>query len=158
MTASIVTTESAGSAPCCSTWYGNHSGAASSRSATHMVYFIGVPRVVDSVPPSFAPPQFCSTSLTARPMQPLARWPDPSAPMPELTPAAVRTGPDTIEHGVAPIVVAETPWALNSGSKRHSTAASTVVSCLGSHPAITALIATYTVQSNRAKERGRAGA
>ena len=49
-TASMLTPESAGLAPHWSAWYGVHNGAASSASATHMVNFMGVPRVVDSVP------------------------------------------------------------------------------------------------------------
>ena len=50
--------------------------ARSSHSAKHMLYFIGVPSVVLSVMPSLAPPTFCMISLTARPMQALARRPE----------------------------------------------------------------------------------
>ena len=114
-----------------------------------MLSFIGVPIVVLSVPPNFAPPTFCRTSLTARPMQRLARResPEPSAPCDESRPASCRIGPLTITQGVAPMVVACTPCRLNGSSSMASTAASTTRRCDGSQPAITAFAATLpTVQ------------
>ena len=111
------------------------------------VYFIGLPIVVDSVPPSLLPPTFCITSLRVRPMQAFARWPEPKQPCLTLISACSQAAPDTTTHGVAPIVVAEMPCRLNLLSTKHSHAATTTAKCFGAHPAITALIAHFSTVS-----------
>ena len=61
-----------------------------------------------------------------------------------------RTGPLTITTGPTGMVVASTPWALNSSVHAASTAASTTGRYSGRQPASTALIATFsTVHSTR---------
>ena len=82
-------------------------------------------RVVASVLPILAPPTFCSTSLSARPTDALARKPLPSAPCAWLKPSATRPGPLITTTGVAPIVVAWTPWRLYSCESIDSMAAMT---------------------------------
>src|SRR4029453_2356611 len=53
-------------------------------------------------------------------------------------------GPFTITTGPTGIVVASTPWMLNSSGQTASTAASTAGRYSGRQPAITALIATFS--------------
>ena len=55
-----------------------------------------------------------------------------------------RIGPFTITTGPTGIVVASTPWMLNSSVQIASTAASTTGRYSGKQPAITALIATFS--------------
>ena len=53
-------------------------------------------------------------------------------------------GPFTMTAGAAPPVVAWTPAMLKSGCMAAFTAATTTGKCSGLHPAITALIATFS--------------
>ena len=80
----------------------------------------------------------------------LARLPCPSTLTPEFMPTARVPGPLQISTGPTGMVVASTPWMLNSSVHTASTAAITHGRCSGRHPAITALTATFsTVTSTR---------
>ena len=80
----------------------------------------------------------------------LARLPCPSTFTPEFMPMARRIGPFTITTGPTGMVVASTPWMLNSSVHAASTQASTTGRYSGLQPAITALMATFsTVTSTR---------
>ena len=105
---------------------------------------MGVPRVERSVPPGFAPPTLRMTRRTARPMAALARFPWPSAPRRMFMPMWWRMGPFTTIAGAAPIVVAQTPWALNSSLTQASMAVMTTGRYSGLQPAMTALMATFS--------------
>ena len=96
------------------------------------------------MPPAAAPPMFCHTSRTARPMVALARHPGPKTPAPELTSSAARTGPLRIRSGATASVVPETPTSAKAGSQIASTAAMTAGMYSGRQPAMTALIATFS--------------
>ena len=74
----------------------------------------------------------------------LARLPWPRALMPEFIPMARATGPLTTRTGPTNQVVASTPCMLNSSVHTASTAASTTGRYSGRHPAMTALIATFS--------------
>ncbi len=76
--------------------------------------------------------------------------PWPSTFPPEFIPIALRIGPFTISTGPTGIVVASTPWMLNSSVHAASSAARITGMYSGFAPAITALIATFsTVHSTR---------
>ncbi len=109
-----------------------------------MVYFIGLPRTDRSTPPVVAPPTLRMISRSARPMVALARFPAPKAPKPPFSPILSTIGPFTTMTVAAPIVVAVTPWTLNSSVQTASTAAITTGRYSGLHPAITALIAIFS--------------
>ena len=98
-----------------------------------------------SVPPGFAPPTFRSTSISARPIVAFARFPCPSTPRPMFIPMRCRIGPFTTSTGAAPIVVAMMPCALNVSVHTASTAAMTTGRYSGRHPAITVLIAIFSM-------------
>ena len=74
----------------------------------------------------------------------LARLPWPRALIPEFIPMARATGPLTTRTGPTNQVVASTPCMLNSSVHTASTAASTTGRYSGRHPAMTALIATFS--------------
>ena len=111
----------------------------------HMVNFIGLPSVERSVPPGFAPPRLRIASRTARPMVALARLPWPSAPSFMFIPMRSRIGPLMTSTGLAPMVVAITPWMLYSSVRMASTAAMITGMYSGLHPAITELIASFSI-------------
>src|SRR6516165_7643542 len=73
-----------------------------------------------------------------------ARLPWPRTLTPEFIPMARRIGPLTTITGPTDQVVASTPWMLNWSVQAASTAASTTGRYSGRHPAITALIATFS--------------
>ena len=80
----------------------------------------------------------------------LARLPWPSALPPLFIPMAAGPGPLATMTGPTGMVVASTPCMLNSSLQTASTAASTQGRYSGRHPAITALMATFsTVTSIR---------
>ena len=76
--------------------------------------------------------------------------PWPSTLPPEFMPMALRIGPLTMITGPTGIVVASTPWMLNSSVHAASSAARITGMYSGFAPAITALTATFsTVHSTR---------
>ena len=110
----------------------------------------GFPSVARSMPPGRPPPTLRITSCSARPMVLLARLPCPNTLPPLFIARCRRTGPFTTITGPTGIVVARTPWTLNSSVQAASTDASTTGRYSGLHPAITALIAIFsTVHSTR---------
>ena len=74
----------------------------------------------------------------------LARLPCPKALIPEFIPMARLTGPLTTMTGPTNQVVASTPCMLNSSVHTASTALKTTGRYSGRHPAMTALIATFS--------------
>ena len=110
--------------------------------------------VARSTSPGRPPPTLRITSCRARPMVALARLPCPKALIPEFIPMARPTGPLTTRTGPTNQVVASTPCMLNSSVHTASTAARTTGRYSGRHPAMTALIATFsTVTGARLGER-----
>ena len=80
----------------------------------------------------------------------LARLPWPNALSPLFIPMRPTAGPFTTSTGPTLMVVASTPCMLNSSVQAASSAAITTGRCSGSHPAITALTATFsTMHSTR---------
>ena len=77
-------------------------------------------------------------------MELAARLPWPSAPKRMFMSSSWRMGPLTIITGDAPIVVAITPWMLNSLLQTACSAAITTGRCSGLQPAKTALMATFS--------------
>ena len=91
-----------------------------------------------------------TTNCTARPMVRLARLPWPMALPPAFMPMALVPGPLQMMTGPTGMVVASTPWMLNSSVQMASTAAITQGRYSGLQPAITALMAIFsTVTSTR---------
>ena len=125
-------------------------GEPSSSSAKQKLTLPGLPCAARSTPPGRPPPTLRTTSCTARPMVRLARLPWPSTLTPLFMPIARVPGPLQMMTGPTGIVVASTPWMLNSSLQTASTAAITHGRYSGLQPAITALIATFsTVTSTR---------
>ena len=110
----------------------------------------GLPWAARSTPPGRPPPTLRTTSCTARPIVRLARLPCPRALPPPFIPIAWVPGPLAMITGPTGIVVASTPWMLNSSVQIASTAVSTHGRYSGRQPAITAAMATFsTVTSTR---------
>ena len=122
---------------------GSH-GLRSSFSAMQKVYLAGWARVDLSVCPGIAPPILRITKRRARPMVALARYPLPNTPASEFTFNCFAMGPLTTMRGAAPPVVDWMPPKLYSVWQTALTAASTTGKCSGLHPAITALMATFS--------------
>ena len=116
----------------------------SSHSPKHMVNFMGLPSVERSVPPGSAPPMLRTANRTARPMVAFALDPWPSADIRTFSPIRSRMGPLMIMTGDAPMVVANTPWQLNSSVHMASIAAITTGKYSGRHPARTAFTAIFS--------------
>ena len=138
-----VTTESNGSKPA-STEHAGH-GDWSTSSVRHIVNLPPCPSSAMSETPGRAPPMFSRHSRTARPIDALARWPGPSAPKPPAIPHASASGPLTTTSGVVECVVL---WASNrsySGRSSARSVAMTIGMWSGSQPAITVLIATFSM-------------
>ena len=77
----------------------------------------------------------------------LARFPCPSALSPEFMPMRFAMGPLTMITGLEKQVLQVTPCRVNPGSRAASRAVSTTGMYSGRHPAMTALMATFsTVQ------------
>ena len=103
-----------------------------------------LPWVARSTSPGRPPPTLRMTSCSARPIVELARLPWPSALPPEFIPISLVPGPLQTITGPTGIVVASSPWMLNSSLHAASTAVSTHGRYSGLQPAITAAIATFS--------------
>ena len=92
-----------------------------------------------------------STRRMARPTVALARrsGPGPKMLWPLAKASWLRTGPLTSTRGADPPVLAELPWRLYSVGTMASTAAMTTGMYSGRHPAMTALMATFSAVITR---------
>ncbi|OYU18701.1 MAG: hypothetical protein CFE34_09050 [Rhodobacteraceae bacterium PARR1] len=97
-----------------------------------------------SVRPGTPPPMFVSTSRRARPMVAFALVPWPNTLVPLFRPIACRIGPWTNTTGATGWVVAWIAARLNAGLAMPLSAASSTGMYAGRHPAITALMATFS--------------
>src|SRR5437773_10509512 len=95
--------------------------------------------------PGRAPPRLAQISRRARPMVALARVPGPRAPAAQLSWIAARAGPLTMKIGATASVVPEMPTRSNASSHIARTAATTTGMYSGRQPAITALIAIFSI-------------
>ena len=86
----------------------------------------GLPCAARSTPPGTPPPTLRTTSCTARPIVRLARLPWPSTLPAPFIPIALVPGPLQMITGPTGIVVASTPWMLNSSLQ--------IASTIGDHP------------------------
>ena len=126
-----------------STCSGVH-GVRSSSSPKQKVYRSGRLSTAFATGPGVAPPKVCIISRSERPIVALACVPGPKQPMPQLTPTSRRMGPLIMTTGADGFVVVATPFMLNGSSRTASTIASTMGKYSGLHPAITALMATFS--------------
>src|SRR5689334_24640318 len=110
-----------------------------------MVYLPGQPKVERSVSPGYPPPTVIRIRRIVRPMVALARNPGPNTPESQLTLSSCRTGPFSNSAGPTYPVVAWTPYRLKRGSQIASTAAMITGRYSGRHPAITALMAIFSI-------------
>src|SRR2546427_540308 len=95
--------------------------------------------------PGRAPPRLAQISGRARPMVALARVPGPRAPAAQLSSIVTRAGPLTMKMGATASVVPEIPTRSNASSHIARTAATTTGMYSGRQPAITALIAIFSI-------------
>src|SRR5229473_3546140 len=115
----------------------------------------GWPWVAMSVSPATSPPILRSTSWTARPMVAFARQPPPNRLPPELISSSSAIGPLTMSSGVVVLVAVWMPCSWQAGSSRASIAVSTTGKYSGRQPAMTALIAIFSIVALR--QRGGIG-
>ena len=134
---------SSGSSPN-STWRGSQ-GLRASFSAKQKEYRPGMARVALSISPMIKPATLRTNRRSARPIVALARYPGPKQPESPLMPSCSAMGPLTITTGAAPPVVAWHPARLNGVCKAALTQATTTGKYSGRQPAITALIATFSM-------------
>src|SRR3989454_12558884 len=95
--------------------------------------------------PGRAPPRLAQISGRARPMVGLARVPGRRAPAAQLSSIVTRAGPLTMKMGATASVVPEIPTRSNASSHIARTAATTTGMYSGRQPAITALIAIFSI-------------
>ena len=91
-----------------------------------------------------APPRLVMISRRARPIVALARQPEPNTPVAQLMSSCCRTGPLTMNNGVAVCVVPCTPCRLTCSAHIACTPATTTGRYSGLQPAITALMAIFS--------------
>ena len=115
----------------------------------HHVYLPGCPSVALSSTPGTAPVTLMMTSRIARPIVAFALCPGPNTLTDEFIARSFAIGPFTTASTAAPIVLTVIACRLNCGSTSASTAASTTGKYSGRHPAITALIATFSAVITR---------
>src|SRR5262250_421929 len=96
------------------------------------------------IAPGAAPPMFCHTRRTARPIVALARQPGPKTPALQLTSRAARTGPLSTRRRATASVVPDTPTRAKAWSQIASTPAITAGRYSARHPAMTALTAIFS--------------
>ena len=105
----------------------------------------GAPCVDISPIPGFAPPILTRLNLTARPIVALARQQGPYAPDWLCSPSLSLMGPLIIRSGAHGWVVACIAYRLNAGSDMALNAAVITGKYSGRHPAITELIANFSM-------------
>src|SRR5262245_47162740 len=111
-----------------------------------MVYFPGQPNVDRSVSPGYPPPTVIRIKRIARPMVALLRKPGPKTPESQLTFRDFRIGPLSRSAGPTCPSVVCTPLRLKRASRIASTAAIITGRYSGTQPAITALIAIFSIE------------